>query len=143
MFLGEYKHSVDYKGRLSVPKKFRQELAQGSILSKGLDKCLFLHPKKSWQVLADRVKLLPLTGGSARAFSRYIFGSAIEVEFDNLGRIQIPEYLLRYADLSKEIVLVGIGERVEIWSEKRWRKYEQDLEKRGEEIAEKLRESGI
>ena len=144
MFLGEYKHNIDYKGRVSVPKKFREELAKAEpVLTKGLDQCLFLYPKDSWQVLADRVKLLPVTGSSARAFSRYIFGSAVEVEFDRLGRVQIPEYLRDYANLSKEVVLIGVGERVEIWSIKHWDSYEQDLEKRGEEIAERLKESGI
>lgn len=143
MFLGEYKHNIDYKGRVSVPKKFREDLGQGSVLTKGLDRCLFLYTKDSWQVLAERVKRLPVTGSNARAFSRYIFGSAVEAEFDNLGRIQIPGYLREYADLSKEAVLVGVGERIEIWSKERWSDYEQDLEKKGEEIAEKLRESGI
>lgn len=144
MFLGEYKHNIDYKGRVSVPKKFRRELLkEGPVLTKGLDQCLFLYPKGSWKVLAERVKLLPVTGANARAFSRYIFGSAIEVSFDGLGRIQIPEYLRNYAHLSKEAILVGVGERVEIWSLAYWREYEQNLEKKGEEIAEKLKDSGI
>jgi MraZ protein len=144
MFLGEYKHNIDYKGRVSVPKKFREGLAkEGPVLTKGLDQCLFLYPKESWKVLAERVKLLPVTGAGARAFSRYIFGSAVETGFDRLGRVQIPEYLREYASLSKEAVLVGVGERVEIWSLKRWNIYEKELEKRGEEIAERLKESGI
>ena len=143
MFLGEYRHNLDYKGRLAVPKKFREALAAGAILTKGLDGCLFLYSRFEWEQLTARLKELPVTQADTRAFERYLFGGAAEVEFDPLGRIKIPEYLLRYAALTKEAVLVGMLERVEIWSTQRWSKLAKKLESKGEEVAEKLAEKGV
>lgn len=143
MFLGEYKHNLDYKGRTSVPKKFREALRDGAILTKGLDGCLFLYPKVEWERLTARLRELSVTQADTRAFERYLFGGAAEVEFDSLGRIKIPEYLLTYAALKKEVVLVGILERIEIWSPERWSRLARKQETRGEEIAEKLSEKGV
>src|SRR3990167_1461900 len=143
MFLGEYKHNIDYKGRLSVPKKFRGQLAKGSVLTKGLDRCLFLYTLEGWGLLSSRIKNLPVTARDARAFSRYLFSGATEIEFDQLGRIFIPDYLREYASLKKEVVVVGVLERVEIWDKARWVKMRRDVEMKGEEIAEKLTGSGI
>ena len=143
MFLGEYKHNVDYKGRLSVPKKFRGQLTKGSVLTKGLDRCLFLYTSEGWGTLSDRVRELPVTASDARAFGRYLFSGAIEIEFDRLGRIFIPDYLRGYAGLKKEVVVVGVLERIEIWDKVRWKKMKKDVESKGEEIAEKLTGSGI
>jgi MraZ protein len=143
MFLGEYRHNLDYKGRVAVPKKFRSDLAQGAILTKGLDGCLFLYPKKSWEELTARFQELSVTQADTRAFERYLFGGAVEANFDNLGRVKIPEYLILYASLKKELVLVGILERIEIWNKNKWEKVYENLESRGEEIAEKLSEKGV
>lgn len=143
MFLGEYKHNLDYKGRIAVPKKFRQGLAKGAILTKGLDGCLFLYSREAWGKLTARMKEFSVTGADTRAFERYLFGSATEVEFDSLGRIKIPDYLFAYASLSKGAVLVGILERIEIWDQERWNKLARKLEAKGEEIAEKLSEKGV
>ena len=143
MFLGEYQHNIDYKGRLSVPKKFRGQLTKGSVLTKGLDRCLFLYTKEGWGTLSNRVKELPVTASDARAFGRYLFSGATEIEFDQLGRIFIPEYLRNYAGLKKEAVVVGILERIEIWDAKSWEKMRKEVESKGEEIAEKLTGSGI
>ena len=143
MFLGEYQHNIDYKGRLSVPKKFRGQLTKGSVLTKGLDRCLFLYTNEGWGTLSDRVKELPVTASDARAFGRYLFSGATEIEFDQLGRIFIPEYLRNYAGLKKEIVVVGILERIEIWDAESWEKMRKKVESKGEEIAEKLTGSGI
>jgi MraZ protein len=143
MFLGEYRHNLDYKGRLGVPKKFRETLVPGAILTKGLDGCLFLYPKLEWERLTTRLRELSVTQADTRAFERYLFGGATKVEFDQLGRIKIPEYLLTYASLKKEAVLVGILERIEIWSPERWNRLAKELEARGEEIAEKLGEKGV
>ena len=143
MFLGEYRHNLDYKGRISVPKKFRRELAKGAILTKGLDGCLFLYPKESWEQLTLGLRELSVTQADTRAFERYLFGGAVEVEFDQLGRIKIPEYLLAYASLRKEAILVGILERVEVWNLELWNKLTKKLGERGEEIAEKLSERGV
>ena len=143
MFLGEYKHNLDYKGRVAVPKKFRTELESGAIITKGLDKCLFLYPKGSWEQLTERLRQLSVTQADTRAFGRYLFGGASEVEFDSLGRIKIPDYLLAYASLSKEVMLVGLLDRVEIWNSKSWEKLAVELESKGESIAEKLSEKGV
>jgi len=143
MFLGEYKHNLDYKGRTCVPKKFREDLAAGAILTKGLDGCLFLYPKGEWERLTARLRELSVTQADTRAFERYLFGAAAEVEFDSLGRIKIPEYLRSYAALKKEVILVGILERIEIWDTERWSRLASKLESRGEEIAEKLSEKGV
>lgn len=143
MFLGEFQHNLDYKGRVSVPKKFRRQLTKGSILTKGLDRCLFLYTKDSWEKLANRIKELPVTGKDARAFGRYLFTGATEIDFDQLGRIVIPEYLRTYAGLKKETTIVGVLERIEIWDKKRWERMRKTIEATGEEIAEKLTETGI
>jgi MraZ protein len=143
MFLGEYKHNLDYKGRVSVPKKFRQEIGSEGILTRGLDGCLFLYPASSWRELADKMRQMPLTQADARTFARYIFGGAQSIGFDRLGRISIPDYLRTYASLSKKVVLVGLLDRIEIWDEKKWEQLEVKLKKTGEEVAERLRESGI
>ncbi len=143
MFLGEYKHNLDYKGRLAVPKKFRRQLASGAIITKGLDGCLFLYSKEAWERLAARLRELSVTQADTRAFERYLFGGAAQVEFDQLGRIKIPEYLLAYAGIKKEAILVGILERIEIWGQDKWSDLATKLEKKGEEIAEKLSKKGI
>ena len=143
MFLGEFQHNLDYKGRVSVPKKFRRQLTKGSILTKGLDRCIFLYTKDSWEKLANRIKELPVTGKDARAFGRYLFTGATEIDFDQLGRIVIPEYLRTYAGLKKETTIVGVLERIEIWDKKRWERMRKTIEATGEEIAEKLTETGI
>lgn len=141
--MGRYLHSLDHKGRIAIPKKFRDKLASACVLTKGLDGCLFLYPQTEWASLSSRVQSLPLTGSDARAFSRYLFSSATEVSFDKLGRIMIPEHLLNFALLEKGVLVIGVGSRIEIWSEKKWRLYNRKIEGKSEEIAEKLSDSGI
>lgn len=143
MFLGRYLHSLDYKSRTSVPKKFREQLKSGAILTSGLDGCLFLYSKTDWEDLSDRIRELPITAADARDFSRYLFSGAIEVRFDSLGRITIPDYLVDYAKLEKDIVILGVLNRIEIWSKKSFSLLNRKLKTRTEEIAEKLSGSGI
>lgn len=143
MFVGRYLHRLDYKSRTSIPKKFREQLNNKATLTRGLDGCLFLYPQPEWEKLSHRLSNLPLTGSDARAFSRYIFSEAIEATFDRLGRITIPAYLLTYAALEKEIVILGVLNRIEIWSKKKFDKLNTELTKRSEEIAEKISGSGI
>ncbi|OGY24287.1 MAG: cell division/cell wall cluster transcriptional repressor MraZ [Candidatus Woykebacteria bacterium RBG_13_40_15] len=143
MLLGEYQHNLDNKGRLAVPKKFRGVLGRSAILTKGLDGCLFLYPRPEWERLSSRLRELPVTQADTRAFERYLFGGAVETEFDSLGRIKIPGYLRSYANLEKESVTVGVLERIEIWDKERWYRFSKKLHARGEEIAEKLAEKGI
>jgi MraZ protein len=143
MLLGEYVHNLDSKGRVAVPKKFRGSLGTRAILTKGLDGCLFLYPKGEWERLSKSLKQLPVTLADTRAFERYLFGGAVEVGFDPLGRIKIPDYLLNYAGLVKEAVILGVLERIEIWEKNRWEAFAEKLHQRGEEIAEKLSEKGV
>lgn len=143
MLAGQYQHQVDYKGRVSVPKKFRVQLASGGVVTRGLDGCLFLYGRSTWDELAKKLAKLPLTGRDARAFSRYLFGSAAEVNFDRLGRILIPSYLLQFAKIASDVTFVGVGDRVEIWSQPLWQSYQSVTEKESAEVAEKLTESGI
>lgn len=143
MLAGQYQHQVDYKGRVAVPKKFRLRLVGGGVVTRGLDGCLFLYPRGTWEVLAKKLSKLPLTGRDARAFSRYLFANASEVDFDRLGRITLPTYLMQFAKISSDITFVGVGDRVEIWSQPTWKSYQAVTEQESAEVAEKLTESGI
>ena len=142
MFLGEYDHSVDYKGRVSVPKKFRPSLEK-AVLTRGLDKCLFLYPQKGWEEVTAKISKLPLTQANARSFSRYFLSGAVEVAFDSLGRITIPTFLKTYAVIKTEVAVIGVGDRIEIWDRKSWQTYRDKTEKESEDIAEKLSETGL
>lgn len=142
MFLGEFEHAVDPKNRVSVPKKFRSKL-KGAVLTRGLDGCLFLYPQDNWVKLTDKLNNLPLTQKDARSFNRYLLASAVEVEFDSLGRVLIPGYLRDYAQIKTVVIIVGVGDRVEVWEKSNWKKYQELTEKNSEEIAEKLSGSGL
>lgn len=143
MLAGQYQHQVDYKGRVAVPKKFRLKLVGGGVVTRGLDGCLFLYSRDTWEVLAKKLSKLPLTGRDARAFSRYLFANASEVDFDRLGRITLPTYLIEFAKIASDVSFVGVGDRVEIWNALTWRAYQGVTEKESVEVAEKLTESGI
>ena len=142
MFLGQFHHTLDYKGRLSIPKKFRDEIKAG-VLTRGLDNCLFLYSKEEWEALSNRIRQLPLTASSARSFSRYLFSGAIDSAFDKLGRITLPDYLKEHAQIDKNVVIIGVLNRVEIWAEKNWEEFNQKARDESSAIAEKLSESGI
>lgn len=143
MFIGQYDHHLEEKGRLSVPKKFRDELASGAIISQGLDGCLFLHPKTAWENLITKVRELPLTKSDARGFTRSLSFGASEVDIDKLGRILIPEYLRQFAGINTDCVVAGAVDRIEIWDKIRFAKYTSQLNSRREDIAENLSESRI
>lgn len=143
MFIGKYQHHVEEKGRLSIPKKFRLHLVSGAIISKGLDGCLFLYPESAWEALIAKVSSLPLTQADARSFTRSLAHSAEEVTIDHLGRILIPEFLRREAEISGECIVAGAIDRIEIWSAQVYSKYVQNTSSHLEEIAEKLIPSGI
>ncbi len=143
MFLGQFNHTLDYKGRTSIPKKFRDDLQDGSILTRGFEGCLFLYPLSEWEILSNRIAGLPLTASDARNFSRYLFSSAIATNFDRLGRITIPDYLAKAANLKKDLVIIGVLNRVEIWSKELWDEFNKRMEKDGGDIAEKLSGSGV
>ena len=143
MFIGEYQHSLDIKGRLAVPAKFRARLKKGAVVTKGLDGCLVLYPQEEWSILATKLATLPITQSNTRAFARLMLAGAMDVEFDSQGRIVIPEYLRKYSELGKEIVIAGLYNRLEIWDTKKWDAYKKITEKDSSKIAEQLSELGV
>ncbi|KKR10419.1 MAG: Protein MraZ [Parcubacteria group bacterium GW2011_GWA2_39_18] len=143
MLIGEYLHTLDDKKRLMMPAKIRKSLGEEMVITKGLDNCLFVYPLSEWQKLADKLSKLPISQGNARSFARLILAGASETEIDSLGRILIPDYLREYAHLNKEIVIVGVYNRLEIWDKASWEEYRKNSESSGNDLAEKLGELGI
>jgi MraZ protein len=143
MFIGEYQHNLDNKGRLAVPAKFRQMLAKGAVVTKGLDNCLFLYPKVKWEEMAQKFANLPVSQAKARAFARHMLAGAMPVEFDTQGRVTLPEYLRKFAQLKKEAIIAGLFDRLEIWDEGNWNKYKESTEKDSNEIAEAMGTMGV
>jgi MraZ protein len=120
MFLGEFSHTIDDKGRLTLPSKWRTDLGHGVVVTRGVDKCLFVFTSPDFEKLAERIAALPMTQVEAREFSRHFFSGAADVELDKQGRILIPQNLRDYAGLNGEVIVVGVNQRVEIWSAKAW-----------------------
>lgn len=143
MFIGEYKHNMDSKGRVAVPSKFRTKLSGGAIITRGLDYCLFLFSLKEWEVLAQKLMALPLAQANSRAFVRLMLAGAMDALPDQQGRILIPDYLRQYAGLKKEVVIAGLYNRIELWDDAKWQEYKKKTESASDEIAEKLSELGI
>ncbi|ARK31102.1 division/cell wall cluster transcriptional repressor MraZ [Halalkalibacter krulwichiae] len=138
MFMGEYRHNVDEKGRMIVPAKFRDELGSSFVVTRGLDRCLFVYPQQEWKKLEDQLKTLPFTKKDARAFTRFFFSGATECELDKQGRVNIASPLREYAHLDKECVVIGVSNRVEIWSKTIWEDYFAESEESFSEIAENI-----
>ena len=143
MFIGEYSHTIDEKGRLAIPAKFRVEFKNGAVVTKGLDNCLFIFTKKSWSELADKLSKLPISQSKSRAFARLMLAGAMDVKLDKLGRIMLPDYLRKYAVLSKKSVIAGVFNRLEIWNEMAWKQYKGSVEKESIDIANELGDLGI
>lgn len=143
MLLGEYRHNLDSKGRIAVPAKFRAKLGKDIIVTRGIDQCLFVFGNKEWEILAQKLMALPLTQANSRAFVRLMLSGAADTEIDKQGRILVPDYLREYATLSKEAVITGLYNRMEIWDSRLWKEYKMKTESSSEEIAEKLGELGI
>ena len=143
MILGEYKHSLDTKGRLAVPAKFREKLGAGAIITRGLDKCLFIFGASEWETLVQKLMNLPLAQANSRAFVRLMLAGASDAKVDAQGRILVPDYLRKYAGLKKQAVVTGLYNRMEVWDEEEWQSYKQKTEASSDEIAEKLGELGI
>lgn len=143
MFIGEYQYSLDDKKRLSIPAKFRRSLGRKAILTRGLDGCLFLYPQREWQKLAQKLGKLPLGQADARGFQRIMLSGAMEVFLDSLGRILIPDYLKKYASLAKRVAIVGLYNHIEIWSEERWKAYQEKTQKEVGNMAERLGQLGV
>lgn len=138
MFMGEFEHALDVKGRLTMPVKFRDGLGASFIVTRGLDKCLFVYPAQEWQILESKLKSLPMTRSDARSFVRFFFSGASDCELDKQGRILLPQKLRDYAGLDKDCTLIGVSNRVEIWEADVWRGYADDAESSFADIAEKL-----
>ena len=143
MFIGEYTYSIDEKKRLAIPPKFRQLLGKRVVITRGLDQCLFLYPQKEWESLAKKLSQLPLSQSDARGFARLMLTGAMEVNFDNLGRILVPDYLKGYALLKKRVIIAGVFNRIEVWDEKIWKQYKTKTQKEVGDIAERLKTLGV
>lgn len=143
MFIGEYKLSMDAKGRVAVPVKFRSNLTSGAVITRGLDNSLFLYPKKEWEQIAAKLATLPLAQANSRAFSRLMLAGAFEAEIDKQGRMVIPDYLRVFGNLGKRIVAAGLYNRIEIWDEQAWESYKAGAEKESTSIAEALGDLGV
>ncbi len=142
MFIGEYVHSLDDKGRVAIPNKFRKELGKHAVVTRGLDHSLFLYTDGQWRKLAEKVAVLPFSHANSRAFARLMLAGAMEVMIDVQGRIMIPEYLRMFAGVKKEVVFAGVYNRIEVWDAEKWDAYKKRTEKESNEIAEKMSELG-
>ncbi len=143
MFIGEYHHALDEKGRVQVPVKFRADLLKGAVVTRGLDRCLFVYTKKEWQTLAEKLARLPIAQANSRAFARLMLAGAMELEMDKQGRAVLPEYLRQYASLKKMVVVAGLYNRLELWDQDAWERYRSGTEKQSGDIAEALSELGV
>lgn len=143
MFIGEYNHNIDDKGRLAVPKKFQEDLKAGLVVTKGLDNCLWVYTYESWKELATKLSKLPISSTNNRAFSRLMLAGAMDVSLDKQGRVVLPDYLRDYAKLGKKVIVTGLYDRLEIWDEVAWKSYKERTEAESGEIAEQLADLGV
>jgi MraZ protein len=138
MFMGEFRHTIDAKGRLIMPAKFREDLGTEFVLTRGMDNCIFGYPLDEWQQLEEKLKKLPLAKKDARAFVRFFYSAAVECVPDKQGRINIPQTLVTHAGLEKDCVLIGVSNRIEIWSQAKWDSFSEEAEENFDEIAENM-----
>lgn len=143
MFIGEYRHSLDEKGRLAIPTKFRSALTKGAVVTRGLDNCLYLYTEVEWKKLAEKLANLPISKANTRAFARLMLAGAMDVSLDKQGRVILPEYLREYAKMSKKLVVTGLYTHLEIWDQVTWEKYKKATEKDSSTIAEALDGLGV
>ena len=142
MFIGEYHHSIDEKGRLTIPSKLRDELGEQFILTRGLDGCLFIYPNNEWNNVINKYKELPNIK-EARNFMRFFLSGATNSELDKQGRINIPSPLINYANLNKECIIIGVNDRLEIWSKENWESFVLENEKSFSDMADHLFSSNL
>lgn len=143
MLMGEYHHSIDEKGRLIIPAKFRNELGESFVVTRGLENCLFIYSLVEWEKIVNKLKTLPFTKKDARNFTRFFLSGATTLEFDKQGRINISSPLATYANLEKECVIVGVNDRLEIWAKDSWDKFLNDNQEGLSDIAENLFSNNI
>jgi len=142
MLTGEYTHTLDEKKRVSLPSKFRKEIGKKMVVTRGLDNCLFMYGWQEWQEIAQKISDLGMAQADKRSFNRFFLSSAVETDVDSVGRFLIPEHLRNFASLKNKIVFAGVGNRVEIWDEKKWTDYKNKVEKQADVMAERLGEIG-
>lgn len=138
MFIGEYNHTVDVKGRVSMPAKFRDDLGESFYITRGMEGCLFIYDSKEWNVMDDKLRNLKFTAKSARGFSRLFYAGAMEVTLDKQGRILIPPHLREFAEIEKDVIIIGVSTRIEVWSKQKWEQYLEEDSMNYDELAEKL-----
>lgn len=143
MFLGEYQHSLDIKARFIVPARFREELGGRFVATKGLDNCVFIYPLDEWKNIEEKIRSLPFTRADVRSFARFFFSGAAELEPDKQGRVVLPQNLREYAQIDKDLVIIGVGPRIEIWSSPIWAAYNQTAASSYESYAESLVDLGL
>ncbi len=143
MFIGEYSHSVDLKKRLALPARFRGELGSRVVVTRGLDGCLFVYPMKVWEEIAGKLGSLPVGESGTRSFIRLMLAGAVDTELDSQGRVLLPEYLKNDAGLKKDVVVVGVYNRLEVWDQDVWREYKMNAEKHTSTVAEELGKLGV
>lgn len=143
MFMGEFQHNIDAKGRLIVPAKFREELGEKYVVTRGMDGCLFGYPMSEWEQLEEKLKEMPLAKKDARTFVRFFYSAATECEIDKQGRINIPGTLRTHAHLEKGCVIIGVSNRIEIWDEAKWQEFSNEAEENFDEIAETMIDFGF
>ncbi len=143
MFMGEYNHTIDAKGRLIVPAKFREALGDEFVVTKGLDGCLFVYSNSEWNAFEEKLRTLPLTNKNARQFTRFFLAGAAACEVDKQGRILLPQVLREFAKLEKDVVLVGVASRIEIWSKEVWEESVNTYDTDMDEVAENMENLGF
>lgn len=143
MLTGEFNHSIDVKGRLIIPSKFREILGEDFVITKGLDGCLFVYPQDEWKTFENKLRTLPLTNKDARTFTRFFLGSAVDGGLDKQGRVLISSALRNFAGLDKEVVLVGVLDRIEIWDKAKWDEKNAAVEENMDDIASHMEDLGL
>lgn len=143
MLTGEFQHNIDAKGRIIIPAKLREDLGAKFVITRGLDGCVFGYPLENWEKIQEKLKQLPLAKKEARAFTRFFYSAAAEAEIDKQGRINIPSTLVDYANLEKECLVLGVSDRIEIWSKTKWESVSSEIEESFEEIAEDMLDFGL
>ena len=143
MLIGEYTHTIDDKKRVSLPVKFRKEMGKKVVVTPGLDGCLFVFTLSQWNKISDKLSQSSMLQADNRSFNRFMFGGAVEIEVDSIGRVLLPDFLTNRASLKSSVAIIGVQDRVEIWNETAWNDYKKVVEKQADSLAEKLGGVGI
>jgi MraZ protein len=145
MLIGEYRHTIDDKNRLSLPAKFRKEMGKSVVITPGLDSCLFIFTMKEWERISGHLSAgeSSILQADNRGFNRFLLGGAVEAEVDAVGRMLLPEPLRERAKLTAKVVIIGVGDRAELWDEAVWNEYRANIEAKADALAEKLGQAGV